>query len=91
MTDNTNNNDFDNDSDNIKIENNQDNLKLMDYLKILNCEPNETNFMTIKKNYIKLIKKYHPDLNNDSEESKRKTSEITAAYNYIKSLIKERE
>lgn len=72
----------------ITEESNVVDVKLIESLKLLNCSVNETNLSIIKKNYISLIKKYHPDTNYDSLASIEISSKINDAYNYILHSLK---
>jgi len=55
-----------------------------DPYKVLGVSPSATD-EEIKKAYRDLIKKYHPDLHPDDPEAAKKTNEINAAYEQIKS------
>lgn len=66
------------------------------YYKILESDPTDS-FETIKKNYRKLIKKYHYDTNiskglsdNELKEIQEKTKKINEAYSKIKEIYKKR-
>ena len=63
------------------------NYKLMDALQILECNASETDLKVIKDNYLRLIKKYHPDRNSDSEKSLDMSSKINIAYSYAKEIF----
>ena len=54
----------------------------MNLYKILEISENSTDD-EIKKSYHKLAKKYHPDKNNNSDESKKKFQEINYAYQIL--------
>lgn len=66
-------------------------VKLINALKILHCNENERDLNVIKKNYLKLIKKNHPDVNKDSYSSIEVTSNLNEAYNYIKSVLEHKK
>lgn len=53
-------------------------------IKILSIDESRINYSVIKRNYYIKALKYHPDKNNDSEESKIKFQEITQAYTFLK-------
>lgn len=50
------------------------------YLKILEIRVSELNIANIKKQYKKLVKKYHPDLNRDDRNAEEKFKLLSAAY-----------
>lgn len=51
------------------------------YLKIMELSADDLSLLKIKKQYKKLVKKYHPDLNRDNkEEAEEKFKQLTAAY-----------
>ncbi|MCB0669985.1 MAG: J domain-containing protein [Saprospiraceae bacterium] len=54
-------------------------MDYIDYYKILEVDKN-ADTKTIKKAYKKLARKYHPDLNPNDEESKRKFQQINEAH-----------
>lgn len=62
-------------------------LTLVHSLKLLNCSVNETDMKVIKRNYLDLLKKNHPDLNHDSYSSIEMTSQLNAAYKYIENNL----
>ena len=66
-------------------------VKLITALKILHCNENERDLNVIKKNYLKLIKKNHPDVNKDSYSSIEVTSSLNEAYNYVKSVLEHKK
>ena len=57
-------------------------MNINKYYKILNCNIND-DITIIKKNFRRLLLKWHPDKNNNSEESVKLTREIIEAYKYI--------
>ena len=57
-------------------------MSLSKYFQILNCSYGST-IEEIKKQYRKLVLKYHPDKNNSSEFSTRKMAELNTAYEEI--------
>lgn len=52
------------------------------YYKILNVQPNATE-QEIKKAYKKMALKWHPDKNNNSEESQDKFKQVSEAYEIL--------
>ncbi len=58
---------------------------MKDYYKILGIERTATG-EEIKKAYLKMIRKYHPDLNGDDEKNKLAFLEITEAYRVLGNL-----
>jgi hypothetical protein len=62
-------------------------MNLKDALEILEIDSkyDELTLEFIKKRYRKLALKYHPDKNNDTEESTERFKKINEAYNYLKS------
>src|SRR5574344_1811774 len=57
--------------------------------EILGVAPNST-LSTIKSAYRKLVRKYHPDLNNGDENCARKFKEINEAYEILSDTDKKR-
>lgn len=57
-------------------------LRFKDHYKSLGLSSTATQ-EEIKSAFFELSKKFHPDLNNNSEESTRKFQEITAAYEVL--------
>lgn len=55
----------------------------MNYYKILNVDTSSTK-VEIKKAYIKLVKKYHPDVNPANKFAEEKLKSINNAYDYFK-------
>ena len=55
-----------------------------EYLKIMDLSPQDEISATIlKKQYKKLVKLYHPDLNNNDHEKEEKFKQLNNAYNYL--------
>lgn len=50
------------------------------YLKIMEIKEEEISLELLKKQYKKLVKKYHPDLNQDDKEAEEKFKLLGAAY-----------
>lgn len=59
---------------------------MKEVLEKLGLEENAT-FIDVKEAYHKLSKKYHPDVNGNTDENIRQFRRITDAYNEIKSEI----
>ena len=57
-------------------------LKLMDYYEILNI-PQNASPKDIRKNYLLLSKKYHPDKNKGSKQSEDLFKQISEAYTIL--------
>jgi len=57
--------------------------ELIKSLETLNCNPKERDKEKIRKEYIKLVKKYHSDLSSDKKNND-KILEISIAYDYVK-------
>ncbi len=56
-----------------------------EYLKILQLSPqDELSLDVIKKQYKKLVKIYHPDLNNNNAEKEEQFKQLNNAYNELK-------
>ena len=55
----------------------------LEYLKIMELKPNEVSVDTLKSQYKKLVKKYHPDLNRDDEDAEENFKKLSAAYKYL--------
>ena len=53
-------------------------MKFIDYYKVLGVDKNATQDQ-IKKAYRKLARKYHPDVNPNDENAKKKFQEINEA------------
>lgn len=70
---------------------NEIDVKLVESLKFLNCKIDEDDLKVIKSNYIALIKKYHPDSNNDSYASIDMSGKINEAYTYVQKALKEKQ
>lgn len=50
------------------------------FLAIMELKPNEVSVENIKKQYKKLVKKYHPDLNHNDKTAEEKFKQLTIAY-----------
>ena len=46
----------------------------------MELKPGEVSIETLKKQYKKLVKKYHPDVNRDDENAEEKFKQLTIAY-----------
>ncbi|MDF2881309.1 MAG: DnaJ domain [Clostridiaceae bacterium] len=57
------------------------------YLRILGLNEDTSNSSDIKKAYIKMIKKYHPDFNGNSIEATEKSKEINDAYDNLQNYF----
>lgn len=53
------------------------------YLKIMELKPGEVCVENIRRQYKKLVKKYHPDLNQGDKESEEKFKLLSTAYKYL--------
>lgn len=53
------------------------------YLRILELNISDLNSANIKKQYKKLAKKYHPDLNRDNRDAEEKFKLLSTAYNHF--------
>ncbi|MDZ5472410.1 DnaJ domain-containing protein [Bacillus sp. 31A1R] len=60
--------------------------RIVQYLRILELDPNVRNFTIIKRQYKKLAKKYHPD---SADGDSAKMSEINVAYEALDSIFNE--
>lgn len=65
-------------------------MEYKDYYKILGVDKNSTQ-NEIKREYRKLAKKYHPDLNPDDEKSQEKFKEINEAYEVLGDAEKKKQ
>ncbi|MBR1425328.1 DnaJ domain-containing protein [bacterium] len=72
--------------DDLKVVNNETNSLEKKYYKVLELEYGD-NFDKIKRNYKRLLKKYHPDLFQNKPEkletAQKVTKEINEAYTYF--------
>ena len=50
------------------------------FLQIMELKPGEQTDETLKKQYKKLVKKYHPDVNRDDQNAEEKFKQLTIAY-----------
>lgn len=50
------------------------------FLQIMELKPGEVSVETLKKQYKKLVKKYHPDVNRDDQNAEEKFKQLTIAY-----------
>ena len=55
----------------------------LEYLKIMELKPKEVSLDNIKKQYKKLVKKYHPDLNQGDKEAEENFKKLSVAYKYL--------
>jgi len=55
----------------------------LEYLKIMELKPKEVSLENIKKQYKKLVKKYHPDLNQGDKEAEENFKKLSVAYKYL--------
>lgn len=60
-------------------------VKVKDYYKVLGVE-RTASAADIKKAYLKLIRKYHPDLNNNNTQYVEKLHEVLEAYRILGNL-----
>jgi curved DNA-binding protein len=60
-------------------------MKIKDYYKILDIERTASS-EDIKKAYLKLARKYHPDVNNKDKDKEKKFKEVTEAYKVLGNL-----
>ena len=44
---------------------------------------NDLSIATLKKQYKKLVKKYHPDINRDDKDAEEKFKQLTNAYSAL--------
>lgn len=56
------------------------NSKEREYAEIMELEPEDINPESLKKQYKKLVKKYHPDVNSGDKTCEEKFKRITVAY-----------
>ena len=64
--------------------------KQISALKKMNLKPS-INWMGIKEQFKKLVKKYHPDMNAGDTKYEEKLKEITIAYSYLKTSLNEKQ
>lgn len=50
------------------------------FLQIMELKPGEVSVETLKKQYKKLVKKYHTDVNRDDQNAEEKFKQLTIAY-----------
>ena len=50
------------------------------FLQIMELKPSEVSVESLKKQYKKLVKKYHPDVNQDDKTAEEKFKQLTIAY-----------
>ena len=65
-------------------------MEYKDYYKILGVDKNATD-AEIKKEYRKLAKKYHPDVNQNNEAASNKFKEINEAYEVLSDKEKRKQ
>lgn len=53
------------------------------YLKILEMKATELSLPALKKQYKKLVKKYHPDLNREDKDAEENFKQLSAAYKHF--------
>ena len=56
----------------------------------MNLDAN-VNWIGIRDQFKKLVKKYHPDMNSGNKEYEEKLKDITIAYTYLKTTIEEQK
>ena len=59
-------------------------------LKKMELKPN-ISWIAIKEQFIKLVKKYHPDMNAGDKKYEEKLKEITIAYSYLKTSLSDKQ
>ena len=64
--------------------------KQISALKKMDLKPS-INWMGIKEQFKKLVKKYHPDMNAGDTKYEEKLKEITIAYSYLKTSLNEKQ
>ena len=72
--------DFDNYNNDFSFLYTKEELK---YFEIMEIKPKEANLQLIKKQYKNLVKKYHPDLNQDDKSMEEKFKQMSVAYKYL--------
>ena len=55
-----------------------------EYIKVLEMDIREINPDNLKKQYKKMAKKYHPDVNKEDEKAEEKFKSISEAYQHLK-------
>lgn len=55
----------------------------LEYLKIMELKPSEVSIDKLKSQYKKLVKKYHPDLNQDDKDAEENFKKLSAAYKHL--------
>ena len=58
-----------------------------EYLKIMELTPEQATPETLKKQYKKLVKKYHPDINRDDKNAEEKFKALANAYKALSAKI----
>ena len=53
------------------------------YLKIMELKPDEVSIKTLKSQYKKLVKKYHPDLHQDDINAEENFKKLSEAYKHL--------
>ena len=53
------------------------------WIKIMELDFNEINLENLKKQYKKLVKKYHPDVNQNDKDAEEKFKQLTNAYSAL--------
>ena len=51
----------------------------------------DVNWIGIRDQFKKLVKKYHPDMNSGNKKYEEKLKDITLAYTYLKTTIEEQK
>ncbi|MDR1693675.1 MAG: DnaJ domain-containing protein [Lactobacillaceae bacterium] len=72
--------DFDNYNNDFSFLYTKEELK---YFEIMDIKPGEATLELIKKQYKKLVKKYHPDMNQGDKEMEEKFKRLSVAYKYL--------
>ena len=64
--------------------------KQISALKKMNLDT-DVNWIGIRDQFKKLVKKYHPDMNSGNKKYEEKLKDITLAYTYLKTTIEEQK